>query len=363
MGVRFSDDGPKQGYLVTCVGKSSVRLGLTIRKQKYLGLVDEKDAKKAYRQLQLEVAAELRERACGEIQWKHLLDLWYREVVLRDATDTVTNKAAYDALILHTKPWFLIGMDKITPLSFQIIVTDMERNGLKRGRIKSIKFAVKKVFKWGIFNRLIPATLVCPTHDVRLPKGIKKEKPVLSDVEIRHLLREASEQNHAYFSVWGVAFETGCRSGELWALKWSDVNFVRKEIVINKSFSFKMSKIKSTKTGVSRVLPISPEFELFLKRLKATSGRSEFVLPRINSWKNGQGAHILRSFCRKIGIAEIPFHGMRSCFAMMCLQSGESIPRVMAAGGWERIGSFQHYIRLGRIETNNITDGFKILPK
>ncbi|WP_415062091.1 tyrosine-type recombinase/integrase [Bdellovibrio sp.] len=360
MGVRYFSEGPKQGYLVTCVGKSSVRLGLTIRKQKYLGLVDEKDAKKAYRQLQLDVASELRERECGEIQWGHLLDLWYREVVLRDVSDTITNKATHDALKIHIKSWFQIGVDKITPLSFQIIVSEMESNRLKRGRIRSVKSAINKIFEWGILKRFIPPTLVCPTRGVRLPMSIKKDRPVLDMTEVRYLLQSAYESNHEYFPVWTVAFETGCRSGELWALKWSDIDFHRKEITVDKSFSFVLNKTKSTKSGKNRILPVSPKFELFLRDLQKQTLKSGYVLPRISSWKNRKGALILRKFCRDIGVVEIPFHGTRACFAMMCLQSGESIPRIMCAGGWSRLSSFQYYVRTAGLNTIGLTDSFDL---
>lgn len=362
MGIRYSVDGPEAGYLVTCVKKSSLRYGLQVRKQRYLGLVDEKEARRVYRELQRDVELEVRERESTGVSWGNLLGLWYRDVVLADVGDTVTSKNIYDGLRMHTKPWCGLGVDKLSTLSFQMIVNDMVKKGLSRGRVRAIKCAVNKVFEWGILNRMIPPTIVCPTRGAKLPSSIKKDKPVLNMNEVRYMLQRAQDTGHEYFHVWAVAFETGCRSGELWALKWSDIDFQRREITVSRSFNFKLNKVKGTKTGSTRVLPISKEFEPFLKNLKLQTGITSYVLPRISSWQSGQGAAVTRKFCKNIGIPEIPFHGTRACFATICLSNGESIPKVMAAGGWGRISSFQHYVRLLGTSTQGVTDKLQIIP-
>ncbi len=72
---------------------------------------------------------------------------------------------------------------------------------------------------------------------------------------------------------------------------------------------------------------------------------------------------ILRQFCREIGVPEIPFHGIRACFATLCLNKGVPLTKLMAAGGWNRLSSVQHYTRLVGTEVAGITDEFRILPR
>lgn len=361
MGVRYYEDGPKPGYFITCVAKSIIRPEVMIRRQRYLGRVSEKDAQGEYRQLYRDVKAALLARERGEISWGKILESWWHDVVM-NSQGASSKQDICQALRLHTKNWFSVPVDKITTQSFQMVINQMEKSGLSRGRIRAVKCAVNVVFDWAILNRLIPPTSLCPTKGARLPKDLKKEKPVLNSKEIEYLLAMALEENHEYFPVWAVAFETGCRSGELWALKWEDVDFEHNRISISKSYDFRADKVKTTKTGKTRIVPISREFSALLGHIKNDGGSSSNVLPRIGSWKNGQAAMVLRQFCREIGVPEIPFHGMRACFATLCLNRGVPLTKLMAAGGWNRLSSVQHYTRLVGTDVAGITDGFRILP-
>src|SRR5690606_17299400 len=142
------------------------------------------------------------------------------------------------------------------------------------------------------------------------------------------------ELEHEYYSVWATALLTGCRSGELWALQWTDVDFERRVITIRKSYNGRMKSIKSTKTGHWRDVPINEQLETLLKELKLQTASTGFVLPRISSWTRGEAAGVLRGFCVAIGIREIHFHALRACFAVQCLEAGLGIATVMKLGGW-----------------------------
>ncbi len=362
MGVRYFSEGPKRGFFITCVAKSMIRPELMIRRQKYLGCVPEKDAHLEYRQLSREVKTSLLKLERGEVCWRRVLEGWRHAVLMNSKDATQASQNTYNALMLHTSNWFYVPVDKITTLSFQMVINEMEKNQLSRGRIRAVKSAVNVAFEWAILNKLIPPTTLCPTKGARLPKEAKKEKPVLNSKQIEYLLAMALEEKHQYFPIWAVAFETGCRAGELWALKWSDVDFERNIITISKSQNFRSGMVKAPKNNKTRIVPVSEEFKILLTYLKTTTGASGYVLPRVSSLKNGKAAMILRHFCREIGIPEIPFHGTRACFATLCLNRGVPLTKLMAVGGWDRLSSVQHYTRLAGTEIKGVTDGFNILP-
>ncbi|MBX3021998.1 MAG: site-specific integrase [Bdellovibrionales bacterium] len=188
-------------------------------------------------------------------------------------------------------------------------------------------------------------------------------QPVLNRSEILVLLNKARELEHEYYYVWILGFNTGCRSGELWALEWTDIDFERRLILVSKSYSARLDKVKSTKTNEWRYVPISPQLETLLKELKLKTERTGYVLPRIASWRRGEAAKVLRDFCRSIGITEIHFHAMRSCFATHCLQSGVGIPKTMKLGGWTSIKSFQHYLRFAAVDVEGATDRLNLIPE
>lgn len=81
-----------------------------------------------------------------------------------------------------------------------------------------------------------------------------KERQILTSEEIKAL--ENSQNKYRDFFVF--ILYTGLRRGEVAALKWSDIDFQNKEIHVSKSMSFvtNQGKLKSTKTGKIRIIPI-----------------------------------------------------------------------------------------------------------
>lgn len=350
-------------YLIRYKAESRIRRGLKVQRQKKLGVATLKEAQVEHNQLKREVKQELVEKERSQLSWKHLLGQWFEKDVMECHHPTSTKVDNYNTLLRHTKEWMETPVDRLNSMSVQIIFNDMKKLGLSYGRMKSVKGAINVVFDWGVLNRLIPATVLSPARGVKIPKGGSKDKPVLNRGEMRLFLSKARELDHEYYPVWAMAFETGCRSGELWALNWTDVDFERRVISINKSYNSRIKRIKSTKTGEPRKVPISPGLETLLKELKLKTASTGFVLPRINSWKRGEAAEITRNFCRLIGVREIHFHATRSCFAVMCLETGKGITSTMKLGGWKEIKSFQHYVRLSATEIDGLTDNFNILPE
>lgn len=350
-------------YLIRYKAESRIRPGVKIQRQKQLGVMTLKEAQVEHNQLKREVKQELIQKERNQLSWKHLLTQWYEKDVMECHTTTSTKVDNYRTLLRYTKDWMDTPIDQLNTMSVQIIFNDMKKLELSRGRMKSVKCAINVVFDWGVLNRLIPATMLSPAKGSKLPKRESKDKPVLNRGEMQMLLRRARELEHEYYPVWATAFETGCRSGELWALQWTDVDFERRVISINKSYNSRIKKIKSTKTGEPRRVPISPGLETMLKELKLKTSHTGFVLPRINSWKRGEAAAITRDFCKLIGVREIHFHATRSCFAVMCLETGEGIASTMKLGGWKELKSFQHYVNLGSTDIGGLTDNFNILPE
>lgn len=244
----------------------------------------------------------------------------------------------------------------------QIVINKMVRRRLKRSRLKSLKANVNRIFDWALLQDKIPRYLRSPARGMRLPKLEHKKQPILNRQQIIKLLTEAKRMEHPYFYLWVVAINTGCRSGELYALQWQDVDFDRKMITIGKSYSSRLKIISSTKTDEWREVPINMGLEQTLKELKLLTGLSGFVLPRIASWKRGEAAQETRSFCSLIGVPELTFHSTRACFTVQCLEAGLPATTVMQLGGWKSLKSMQHYVRLAGTDIKGSTDKLNLMP-
>jgi integrase len=187
-----------------------------------------------------------------------------------------------------------------------------------------------------------------------------EDKPpqILSLTEIQKLLDEARAMDHQWYPIWYMALHTGMRSGELYALEWNDIDFEGKMITCSKSYNGRMKIFKSTKAGYWRKIPMSAEVEAMLVDLRAKAEPGAVhVLPRINRWRRGEAARILREFCDGIGISSVNFHALRACFATHLLNAGVSSPVVKKICGWTDEKVMTRYIRLAGIDVRGATEG------
>jgi len=150
------------------------------------------------------------------------------------------------------------------------------------------------------------------------------------------------------------------RNGELYALRWEDVDFENETIKVERSFNFKIGEFKETKAGYWRTVPISSELRNLLFEMKSNS-ISEYVLPRLELWRGGKQAKVLKHFCRFIALPEIKFHTLRACFATQLIGSGIEPVKVMKICGWKDLKTLAFYLRLSGVEEKGVTEGLKLL--
>ena len=222
---------------------------------------------------------------------------------------------------------------------------------------KSVLKIAKRIFQVAIDTGKLDRN-PCQGMMVKVPET---EMKVLSNSEAQLLLKEARDTNHRFYPVWVVALFTGMRSGELFGLKWTDVDMESRVVHVVRSWNSK-NGMKSTKNQKTRIVPIGDELLGFLKKLKLERGQEEFVLPHLNEWERGDAAQVLKAFCRSIKITEIKFHDLRATFITNLLCQGESLVRVMAIVGHADMETTGVYVRKAGIELKGGTDklGYKV---
>jgi len=129
---------------------------------------------------------------------------------------------------------------------------------------KKLKQVLKTVFDYGMQSGMISLNR-SPTFEVILKNDTEKKPEILTIQEIQTLIQKAYESNHEWRKIWSTALLTGMRSGELYALEWSDIRFEDSLINVNKSYNCRARSIKSTKSGYWRQVPISADLLSVLK--------------------------------------------------------------------------------------------------
>jgi integrase len=222
----------------------------------------------------------------------------------------------------------------------------------KRGLLK----IVKRVFNIAIEEGLIVRN---PAVGIRV-KCADANQAVLNRSEVDILLREAKRADHRFFPHWTLALLTGMRSGELYSLRWNDVDLVTGKINISKAWT-RYNGEGPTKTAKNRVCPISKECRRFLEELKLKFSKDcEFALPRLWEWDQGDQAKILKSFCEEIGITQVKFHDLRATFITQMLNNGVPLSKVMAIVGHSSLKTTQGYLRLSGKDIEGATEDLRI---
>ena len=269
-------------------------------------------------------------------------------------------------LYKYTAPWLKQVASELTKGDGRLALNQAIALGASTGLLKNIKSSVNVVFNWAVEEKLILGVHSSPTEGVLVAKEAEKVPKILSLGEIRKLLSSAKSENHPWYHIWAFAFLTGMRSGELKALQFRDLDFEKGVIVVSKSYCSRTRKIKCTKAGYWRNVPMSQELIQVIAELRdeGPSGPEDLVLPRVGGWSGGDAGKILRTYLKKIGVErEVVFHTLRACFATHMLALSVDQATVMKIGGWKDIKTFQIYIRLAGIEVKGATDVLQIIPK
>jgi integrase len=168
---------------------------------------------------------------------------------------------------------------------------------------------------------------------------------------------------HPWYHHWAMALLTGMRSGELYALLWTDIDWENNALTVSKSYNNRFDVIKSTKAGYWRTVPISGELRSLLAEIKLQAGNRDGVLLRHTLWKKGMQAGELRKFCLGLGLPSVRFHALRACFATQLIRNGVPPIQIQKICGWKDLKTMQRYIRMAGIEVTGATEALKVLPE
>ena len=150
----------------------------------------------------------------------------------------------------------------------------------------------------------------------------------------------------------------------MYALTWEQIDLQKETILVDRSFDVNTQKIGSTKGRYWRTVPISPDLKKLIIEIQGEGSpkTTDYVLPRIKDWSNGDQATVLRSFLESIKMKSVRFHALRACFATQMLASGVSAPVVMKIGGWKKSATMDIYLRLAGVDVKGATDCLKFIP-
>ena len=250
------------------------------------------------------------------------------------------------------------------------------QNGYADKTIKHHYTLITEIFnsaiKWGyLFNN--------PNKNVTPIKVHKKEIECYSPEEVEKLISVLQNESIKYQAVILLALDSGCRRGEITGLNWTDVDFEKGTININKATQYVSGYgtfEKSTKSDTSnRTIYIAPTTIDVLKKYRIYQSEKRMLLG--SQWKNskrlfttdfGEDMHpdrpykILKYIIKKYNLKDITFHGLRHTSISLQISSGIQAQIISKRAGHSNIAVthsiYSHFFDNEFKEVANKMDSF-----
>lgn len=255
------------------------------------------------------------------------------------------------------------ALESITPFDLEKMKSELRKGLNQNGRpyanqtIKHILVIVRRLFnlavKWNLYQG------PNPIKSVEMPKVDNQVTEYLTDEELSRLMAVLDnwpfDDSAAFIK---FALFTGLRRGELFKLKWEQIDFERGMLTITGS-----TPMDSPKGGKTTTIPVS---QPALDVLAGLNRSSDFVFPGKNG---GQRTDFKGPWLRIRKAAELPgnfrFHGIRHHFASTLVSNGVDLAVVGKLLSHKQAQTTMRYAHLqpGALKSAAIRAGELLQPR
>ncbi len=214
-------------------------------------------------------------------------------------------------------------LDKISVFDLEKMMLELKKTTNVRGKpyapqtikhiVSLLRRIINKAIKWGLYSEENPVS------KVSLPKVNNEVVEYLEPAQIKKLL-EVCENYHDRQAgdLTLFALVTGLRRGELFKLKWEDVDLKNGWLYL-----------KNPKSGRDEILPLNQTALNILKTHPKVEG-SPYVFPGKNGRMRTDFKTAWRNIKKLAGIPEnFRFHGLRHVYASLLASSGQIDPYML----------------------------------
>ena len=262
-------------------------------------------------------------------------------------------------------------IDTITRGSIKDFLLKKYKAGFSRSSVTLLRDVIGGVFQYAMDKEIVtenPVRGITKRLDLKRDRG--KEVDPLTKEEEGAFLKACGEVALDYYAFFLMALRTGMRLGELLALKWGDIDFHSKYIIVRRSY--KRGHFSEPKNHKWRRVDMSEQLIQVLQsyqRDEKTRALKEGwgELPELVFHRSGQVIEqnfIRRIFDRvldKAGLRKIRMHDLRHTYASQLLSLGESVVYVKEQLGHHSIqltvDTYGHWIPTeGKAGVNKLDD-------
>jgi len=248
--------------------------------------------------------------------WEDLAREWWNNLSVEPSSEN-SYSAAYNRALKEYKGREANG---ISPAEISSSIARMAKHSKWSHQTAAMQRELfSMIFAFGLSIGMVDGN---PARDAVLPKGLKKSARTEASAE--DIEKIINNIDHADGLLPNIALFTGMRRGEILALEWSDIDFDRAEIRINKAVGFvhNMPYRKSTKTqSGKRIVPIPPRL---LDELKRRKGEGVIFQRNGKYWTNSTITKSFARFQKATGI-KCTLHQLRHAYITRLVEMGLNV--------------------------------------
>lgn len=275
-------------------------------------------------------------------------EFWIEEI--KGNTVRRNTKRNYSERYMHNIKDELGDMiiSEVKPMHCQRVLNLMEEE-YKGSTMEQCRITMYNIFADALENKIIATNPV--TRSVKCPKKVESKIRFLTKEEHIKFL-EAAKNSSNYYQ-YALILQTGLRAGELTGLKWSDIDFEKRTLSVNRSMEFRYSEQKfltgepKSKSGY-RTIPLTQEAYDILKAKEHERSLEKvrdirfkdivFINRKGTPTKNSAYDSTLYKLAKKAGIEKLSMHSLRHTFATRAIEAGMRPKTLQKLLGHSNIG-------------------------
>jgi integrase len=231
---------------------------------------------------------------------------------------------------LHLAPIVAVRLSKLTPSAIEALYRDLGQTraaATVRRTHAVLHAALERAVRLDLIN-------TNPASRVQPPSG-RRSIDIDVDTDSVLAILKAAEPDRRLHTYLTLAAATGCRRGELCALRWRDVDLAAGRLTVRTALSHAGRAVveKAPKSGKERTVMLPPSAVDALKVWRKDSGRvAGWVFPAtvdgLEPWSPVAVTSAFRHLCRRARIDGVRLHDVRHWSASANLRAGMSVAEV-----------------------------------